>query len=131
MSKYNRDQVVLPEVDQLINVKRDPKEETIIFNKAQQERDFPTMYDCLFHTACQFIKSKGHGKFWDIQKICDVANDISIAILDRYRRKPEYQCNHLKAVALAYRGIVWNDMKKQSDFEAKCCSYEMLMGQNA
>lgn len=97
--------------------RRDPNEERARFNKAIEVRDFATMWDVLYHTACQYCKKK-QGYIWDTDRIHEGATEIAMILIERIRRKPDYRCNHMAAVHYAFLRVAF-DIFKKKDFEDK------------
>lgn len=117
---------MLQVVKSIINSQRDPQQEIERFNEAQEKLDFTTMYDVLFHTAAQYCKKRGQGKYWSTQKICDVSNDVAAYILKRYKKNPNYRCKHMAAVHFAWLHIVYGDLYKQDQINKLTQSYDAI-----
>lgn len=101
--------------------RRDPKREMERFNKAQENLDFETMWDVLYHTACQYCKKHKHPS-WTSDDISDIASDISFKILNRYYKDAQYRCKHMAAVHYAFLGVVYDTRQKEERFWKACDS---------
>lgn len=108
-----------------MNQRRVPEEEIQRFNKAQEALDYTTMYDILFHTACQYCK-KRQGSHWDSVKIVDVANDIACLILSRYKKNSEYRCLHMAAVHYAFIKVIYEFYRKQDEQDKQEVDYDRI-----
>lgn len=116
---------ILRQVKNIIDAKRDPEEETRRFQAAQEIKDYETMFDVLFHSACQYCKKRGQGKFWNSDKLYDVASEMAIYLMQRYQRNPNYHItSHITQVHYAYLHVVYGNMQKRDKEEKQTCSYE-------
>lgn len=111
--------LILREVKNIIDAKRDPEEETRKFQAAQEAKDYTTMFEVLFHTACQYCKKRGQGKYWTSDRLAEVATDMTIYLMQRYRRNPEYRMlSHITQIHYAFLHTVYGALQKR-DKEAK------------
>lgn len=117
--------LILREVKNIIDAKRDPEEETKKFQAAQAAKDYTTMFSILFHTACQYCKKRGQGKWWTSDHLAEVATDMTIYLMQRYRRNPDYRMtSHVTQIHYAYLKVVYGDLYKRDKEKAQTCSFE-------
>lgn len=117
--------LILPQIKAIVDEKREPKSEIERFQAAQEAKDFTTMFDVLFHTSCQVCKRKGQGKYWDSDKLAEVATDMAIYLMERYKKNPEYRMkSHVTQCYYAYLRVVCGDLCKADKERKLTCSYE-------
>lgn len=110
---------------EIIDAKRDPRKETERFQAAQEAKDYETMFDVLLHSSAQVCKRKGQGKWWDSDKLYDVASEMAIYLMERYKRNPEYRMSsHITQVYYAYMHCVYGTQLKRDNEAKRTCSYE-------
>ena len=105
--------------------KRVPEQEIERFNKAQEQLDFNTMFDVIYHTSCQYLKKRVGGMYtWTSEKISDVAIDMTTEILNRYKKNPSYRCLHMAAVHFAFLKVVYGKMQKEEKQDKNLCCFD-------
>lgn len=115
---------MLEKLKNLMDEKRVPKQEIERFNKAQEQLDFNTMFDILYHTSCQYLKKRVGGMYtWTSEKISDVAVDMTTEILNRYNNNQSYRCLHMAAVHFAFLKVVYGKMQKEEKQEKNNCCF--------
>lgn len=111
----------------ILDERRDPKAETERFQAAQEAKDYTTMFDVLFHSSCQYCKKRGQGKYWDSDKLYDVATDMTLYLMQRYQRNPDYKMtSHICQVHFAFLRCVYGDLYKRDKEKKQTCSYDVL-----
>lgn len=116
---------ILPAVKRIIDEKRDPEAEKKRFQAAQDARDFTTMFETIFHTAVQVCKKRGQGKYWDSDKLYEVAMDMTIYLMQRYQKNPDYKMtSHVAQCCYAYLHVVYGKLQRYDKEAKQTCSYE-------
>lgn len=107
----------------LMDERRNPKIEILRFNIAQDKLDFATMWDVLYHAACQYCK-KHRYKTWNCDTISEIATDMAATIIRRYHKDPSYRCKHAAAIHFAFLGRVYGEQQKTDKLDKQCISYD-------